>query len=130
VGSSAGQPIYNIATCFSLPKMIIVNPRLFREMKIFNFNGSALYTTNIILSALKIHYCLTAITVDSNDITALVLGEQKHYFHFFKSNNLVIFAFPTRENNVFLLFTSKKTYNFRMLEKYKNITFCLEKKIK
>jgi hypothetical protein len=29
----------------------------------------------------KIHYCLTDLSVDSNDITALVSGEQKHYFH-------------------------------------------------
>jgi hypothetical protein len=27
------------------------------------------------------HYCLTDLTVDSNDITVLVSGEQKHYFH-------------------------------------------------
>jgi hypothetical protein len=27
------------------------------------------------------HYCLTDLSVDSNDITALVSGEQKHYFH-------------------------------------------------
>jgi hypothetical protein len=29
----------------------------------------------------KYHYCPTVITVDSNDITAQVSGEQKHYFH-------------------------------------------------
>jgi hypothetical protein len=27
------------------------------------------------------HYWLTDLSVDSNDITALVSGEQKHYFH-------------------------------------------------
>jgi hypothetical protein len=27
------------------------------------------------------HYCLTDLSVDSNDITALVSGDQKHYFH-------------------------------------------------
>jgi hypothetical protein len=27
------------------------------------------------------HYCLTDLSVDSNDITALVSGEQKHYFN-------------------------------------------------
>jgi hypothetical protein len=47
--------------------------------------------------------------VDSNDITALVSGEQKHYFHLWGLQNhswpspLVIFSVPTRENNVFLL---------------------------
>jgi hypothetical protein len=28
-----------------------------------------------------LHYCLTDLTGDSNDITVLVLGEQKQYFH-------------------------------------------------
>jgi hypothetical protein len=27
------------------------------------------------------NYCLTDLTVDSSDITVLVSGEQKHYFH-------------------------------------------------
>jgi hypothetical protein len=53
------------------------------------------------------HYCLTDLSVDSNDITALVSGEQKHYFHLWGLQNhswpspLVIFSVPTRENNVF-----------------------------
>jgi hypothetical protein len=55
------------------------------------------------------HYCLTDLSVDSNYITVLVSGEQKHYFHLWESKNhswpspLVIFSVPTRENNVFLL---------------------------
>jgi hypothetical protein len=50
------------------------------------------------------HYCLTDLSVDSNDITALVSGEQKHYFHLWGLQKpLVIFSVPTRENNVFLL---------------------------
>jgi hypothetical protein len=57
------------------------------------------------------HYCLTDLSVDSNDITALVSGEQKHYFHLWGlqkplvafATALVIFSVPTRENNVFLL---------------------------
>jgi hypothetical protein len=32
------------------------------------------------------HYCLTDLTVDSNDITVLVSGEQKHYFHLWGSH--------------------------------------------
>jgi hypothetical protein len=47
------------------------------------------------------HYCLT---MESNDITALVSGEQKHYFHLWGLQKpLVIFSVPTHENNVFLL---------------------------
>jgi hypothetical protein len=34
-----------------------------------------------IVSCNNKHYCLTDLSVDSNDITALVSGEQKHYFH-------------------------------------------------
>jgi hypothetical protein len=46
--------------------------------------------------------CLTDLTVDSNDITVLFSGEQKHYFHLWGLQKpLVIFSVPTRENNVF-----------------------------
>jgi hypothetical protein len=38
--------------------------------------------------------------VDSNDITVLVSGEQKHYFHLWGLQKPLV-AFPTRENNVF-----------------------------
>jgi hypothetical protein len=42
--------------------------------------------------------------VDSNNITVLVSGEQKHYFHLWGLQKpLVIYSVPTRENNVFLL---------------------------
>jgi hypothetical protein len=54
------------------------------------------------------HYCLTDLTVDSNDITVLVSGEQKHYFHNCEDSKnlswpspLVIFSVPTHENNAF-----------------------------
>jgi hypothetical protein len=39
-----------------------------------------------------LHYCLTDLSVDSNDITVLVSGEQKHYFHLWGLHKpLVIF---------------------------------------
>jgi glucan phosphoethanolaminetransferase (alkaline phosphatase superfamily) len=56
------------------------------------------------ISKYNIHYCLTDLSVESNDITALVSLEQKHYFHLWGLQKpLVIFSVPTRENNVFLL---------------------------
>jgi hypothetical protein len=52
----------------------------------------------------------TDLTVDSNDITVLVSGEQKHYFHLWGLQKPLVafatrdfFTSPTRENNVFLL---------------------------
>jgi hypothetical protein len=42
------------------------------------------------------HYCLTDLSVDSNDITALVLGEQKHYFHLWGLQKPLV-AFATRD---------------------------------
>jgi hypothetical protein len=44
----------------------------------------------------KIHYCLTDLSVDSNDITALVSGEQKHYFHLWGLQKPLV-AFATRD---------------------------------
>jgi hypothetical protein len=41
------------------------------------------------------HYCLTDLSVDSNDITALVSGEQKHYFHLWGLQKPLV-AFATR----------------------------------
>jgi hypothetical protein len=53
------------------------------------------------------HYCLTDLSVDSNDITVLVSGEQKHYFHLWGLQKPLV-AFATRdffrENDVFLLY--------------------------
>jgi hypothetical protein len=47
---------------------------------------------------------LTAITVDSSDITAQVSREQKHYFHLWGlQKTRDFFRYPTRENNVFTL---------------------------
>jgi hypothetical protein len=42
------------------------------------------------------HYCLTDLSVDSNDITALVSGEQKHYFHLWGLQKPLV-AFATRD---------------------------------
>jgi hypothetical protein len=42
------------------------------------------------------HYCLTDLSVDSNDITALVSGEQKHYFHLWGLQKSLV-AFATRD---------------------------------
>jgi hypothetical protein len=44
----------------------------------------------------KTHYCLTDLSVDSNDITALVSGEQKHYFHLWGLQKPLL-AFATRD---------------------------------
>jgi hypothetical protein len=44
----------------------------------------------------KKHYCLTDLSVDSNDITALVSGEQKHYFHLWGLQKPLV-AFATRD---------------------------------
>jgi hypothetical protein len=57
------------------------------------------------------HYCLTDLSVDSNDITALVSVQESKNIIFtcrYSKNHswpspLVIFSVPTRENNVFLL---------------------------
>jgi hypothetical protein len=43
-----------------------------------------------------LHYCLTDLTVDSNDITVLVSGEQKHYFHVCGLQKPLV-AFTTRD---------------------------------
>jgi hypothetical protein len=43
-----------------------------------------------------LHYCLTDLSVDSNDITALVSGEQKHYFHLWGLQKPLV-AFATRD---------------------------------
>jgi hypothetical protein len=46
-----------------------------------------------IMIGVKNHYCHTDLTVDSNDITMLVSGEQKHYFHLWELQKpLVAFA--------------------------------------
>jgi hypothetical protein len=42
------------------------------------------------------HYCLTDLSVDSNDITVLVSGEQKHYFHLWGLQKPLV-AFATRD---------------------------------
>jgi hypothetical protein len=42
------------------------------------------------------HYCLTDLSVDSNDITALVSGEQKHYFYLWGLQKPLV-AFTTRD---------------------------------
>jgi hypothetical protein len=42
------------------------------------------------------HYCLTDLSVDSNDITALVSGEQKRYFHLWGLQKQLV-AFATRD---------------------------------
>jgi hypothetical protein len=42
------------------------------------------------------HYCLTDLSVDSNDITALVSGDQKHYFHLWGLQKPLV-AFATRD---------------------------------
>jgi hypothetical protein len=69
-----------------------------------NFAGAAFMFQKAKQENSKPHYCLTDLSVDSNDITALVSGEQKHYFHLWGLQKpLVIFSVPTRENNVFLL---------------------------
>jgi hypothetical protein len=44
----------------------------------------------------KKHYCLTDLSVDSVDITALVSGEQKHYFHLWGLQKPLV-AFATRD---------------------------------
>jgi hypothetical protein len=44
----------------------------------------------------KRHYCLTDLSVDSNDITALVSGQQKHYFHLWGLQKPLV-AFATRD---------------------------------
>jgi hypothetical protein len=45
---------------------------------------------------INFHYCLTDLSVDSNDITALVSGEQKHYFHLWGLQKPLV-AFATRD---------------------------------
>jgi hypothetical protein len=50
----------------------------------------------------KLTLLSTDLTVDSNDITVLVLVEQKHYFHLLGLQK-PLFSVVTRENNVFLL---------------------------
>jgi hypothetical protein len=42
------------------------------------------------------HYCLTDLSVDNNDITVLVSGEQKHYFHLWGLQKPLM-AFATRD---------------------------------
>jgi hypothetical protein len=44
----------------------------------------------------KEHYSLTDLSVDCNDITALVSGEQKHYFHLWGLQKPLV-AFATRD---------------------------------
>jgi hypothetical protein len=39
---------------------------------------------------------ITDLTVDSNDITVLVSGEQKHYFHLWRLQKPLV-AFATRD---------------------------------
>jgi hypothetical protein len=65
---------------------------------------------------------LTDLTVDSNDITVLVSGEQTHYFHLWGLQKpLVIFSVPTRENNVpTSLFTLTGPQN---IDPFSNISF-------
>jgi hypothetical protein len=64
------------------------------------------------------HYCLTDLSVDSNDITALVSGEQKHYFHLWGLQKPLV-AFATRD---FFRPHSWKQCFFTLLSPHSNIT--------
>jgi hypothetical protein len=67
----------------------------------------------------KMHYCLTDLSVDSNDITALVSGEQKHYFHLWGLQKPLV-AFATRD---FFRPHSWKQCFFTLLSPHSNTTF-------
>jgi hypothetical protein len=64
------------------------------------------------------HYCLTDLTVDSNDITVLVSGEQKHYFHLWGLQKPLV-AFATR--NLFRPHSWKQWF-FTLLPLHSNTT--------
>jgi hypothetical protein len=51
------------------------------------------------------HYCLTDLSVDSNDITVLLSGEQKHYFHC--TDSTVILQYTTDRLNQWIFFAIK-----------------------
>jgi hypothetical protein len=67
------------------------------------------------------HYRLTDLSVDSNDITALVSGEQKHYFHFWGLQKPLV-AFATRDFfrphswKQFFLLSFHRTYYITLYE--------------
>jgi hypothetical protein len=63
-------------------------------------------------------YCLTDLSVDSNDITALVSGEQKHYFHLWGLQKPLV-AFATRD---FFRPHSWKQCFFTLLSPHSNTT--------
>jgi hypothetical protein len=104
-------PIF-ISTYYVPPKSGSTYSSLLHFSGISTYYGSTYYVPpyrkleyfSTVTVACFFHYCLTDLTepwsVDSNDITVLVSGEQKHYCHLWGLQKpLVVFA--TRENNVF-----------------------------
>jgi hypothetical protein len=69
------------------------------------------------------HYCLTDLSVDSNDITALVSGEQKHYFHLWGLQKPLV-AFATR--NFFRPHSWQQCF-FTLLSPHSNTTLSIKK---
>jgi hypothetical protein len=68
-----------------------------RALEIDSDNPRALETAgSLLLEVSNLHYCLTDLSVDSNDITALVSGEQRHYFHLWGLQKPLV-AFATRD---------------------------------
>jgi hypothetical protein len=78
---------------FTVNSSGIKSHKICAQAEIKNFTKSP---KNQFILSNKNHYCLTDLTVDSNDITVLVSGEQKHYFHLWGLQKPLV-AFATRD---------------------------------
>jgi hypothetical protein len=99
-------------------KSRVAKPRVICNLGIISVENPLQLVYVVSPAGCNFHYSLTDLSVDCNDITALVSGEQKHYFHLWGLQKPLV-AFATRD---FFRPHSWKQCFFTLLSPHSNTT--------